>query len=229
MAWLGYSELSRGDVPHTNSDFQLKSNYPARAGFTVCMRIVVGILLLFFCVGAFAQSTDVAHDTATGPGFTVTLPDSVEMDVAPTSDLNLGLNLVENTHGREWEKLPPRYIGITTQWNSDSNSLDDVVRRMIADLPGLVPHELVGGDGVINLSSMFPAKLADLPARRLVVEFKNRQKKPSVRQIIVALRVRPDASPVVYIASLTTTKTEFPQDLNLFVKLLAGFKLTPIQ
>jgi hypothetical protein len=91
-----------------------------------------------------------------------------------------------------------------------------------------VPAELVGGDGVISLSSTFPAKLADLPARRLVVEFKNKQKKPSVRQIIVALRTRSDASPLLYIATLTTTKADFSQDLNLFVKLLAGFKLTPI-
>jgi hypothetical protein len=194
------------------------------------MRIAVVILLLFFCLGAFAQTaTDVAHGTATGPGFTLTLPDSMEMDIAPTSDLNLGLNLVENTHGREWEKLPPRFIGIVTRWNSESSSLDEVVQRMITNLPGLVPPEIVGGDGVINLSSMFPAKLADLPARRLVVEFKNKQKKPSVRQIIVALRTRPDASPLLYIASLTTTKADFSQDLNLFVKLLAGFKLTPIQ
>jgi len=214
---------------------QLKSNYLARAGFILCMRIAVLIVSLFFCLGAIAQTsaealhgtaTDVAHGTATGPGFTLTLPDSVEMDIAPTSDLALGLNLAQPTHGREWEKIPPRFIGIATR-NSDSATLDDLVNRMVADLPSLVPQEITS-DGVINLSSMFPAKLGDLPARRLVLEFKNKQKKPSVRQVIVAFRTRPDASPLVYIASLTTTKADFSQDLNLFVKLLAGFKLTPI-
>ncbi len=193
------------------------------------MRIAVGIILLFFCIGAFAQSaTDVARGTASGQGFTLTLPDTVEMDIAPTSDLSLGLNLDENTHGREWEKIPYRYIGFATKWNSDAGSLDEVVNRMISDLPGLVPSQIVGA-GTMSLTSMFPVKLGDLPARRLVVEFKNKQKKLSVSQIVVAYRTRPDASAVVYVASLTTTKADFPQDLNLFVKLLAGFKLTRIE
>ena len=192
------------------------------------MRLVLGFLSCLLSLAAWAQSTDVARGSISGPGFTVTLPESVEMDITPTSDLAFGLNLSETTHGREWEKLPPRFIGISTQWNSDAGSLDELVRRMTADVSGLVPSEMVGGDGLVTLSSIFPARLGDLPARRLVVEFKNRQKKPSVRQIIVAYRSQPDASAVVYLASLTTTKADFPQDLNLFAKFLAGFKLTPI-
>ncbi len=197
------------------------------AGFSVLMRLAVGFLFCLLSLAAFAQSTtDVARGSISGPGFTVTLPDSVEMDIRPTTDLAFGLNLSETTHGREWEKLPPRFIGIATQWNSEAASLDEVVRHMATDPAGLVPAEMIGGDGMITLSSTFPAKLGDLPARRLIVEFKNRQKKPSVRQIVVAYRERPDASAVVYFATLTTTKTDFPQDLNVFVKLLAGFKLT---
>jgi len=192
------------------------------------MRSAVGILLLFLSVGALGQTTDVARGTVSGPGFTITLPDSIEMDVAPTSDLAFGVNLSENTHGHEWDKVPYRYIGISTKWNTDAGSLDELVNGMIADLPRLVPSELVG-DGVLTLASMFPVKLGDLPARRLVLQFKNRQRKSSIRQIVVGYRPRHGASPLVYVATLTTTRDDFQQDLNLFAKLLAGFKLTPTE
>jgi hypothetical protein len=173
-------------------------------------------------------SPDTVRDSVSGPGFTLALPPDIEMDVRPTADLAFGLNLAEVTRGREWDRLPPRYIGITTTWTSDAGSLNDVVESMTADFKSLVPPELVG-DGMLRLDSTFPAKLGDLPARRLVIEFKNRQKKPSLRQIVVAYRARPDASAVVYLVTLTTTRDNFPQDVNLFAKLLAGFKLTPIQ
>lgn len=193
------------------------------------MRIVVGITLLFFCLIALAQTaTDVARGSVSGPGFTIALPDSVEMDIAPTSDLAFGINLSENTHGREWDKIPSRYIGVSTKWNVDANSLDQVVNQMIADLPGLVPSELAG-EGVLNLASTFPVKLGELPAKRLVLQFSNRKKQPSIKQIVVAYRPRRGANPLVYVASLTTTRNDFQQDLNLFAKLLAGFKLTPTE
>jgi hypothetical protein len=192
------------------------------------MRFAVAALFLYLSLCAWAQSpTDVARGSISGLGFTVTLPDAVEMDVAPTTDLAFGLNLTEPTHGREWNRLPPRFIGVATQWNSEAGSLDAEVRRMTADLHNLIPAD--ASDGEVRLSSMFPAKLGDLPARRLVVEFKNRQKKPAVRQIVVAYRSRPDASAIVYIATLTTTRADFPQDLNVFAKVLAGFKLTPVE
>lgn len=191
------------------------------------MRIVVGITLLFFCLGASAQTTDVARGSVSGPGFTITLPESVEVDVAPTSDLAYGINLSDNSHGREWDKAPSRYIGISSRW-TEATSLDQVVSQMIADLPSLVPSELVGG-GVLSLASTFPVKLGDLPARRLVLQFRNRHKQPSIKQIVVAYRPRHDASALLYVASLTTTRDDFQHDLNLFAKLLAGFKLTPTE
>src|SRR5512144_596393 len=199
------------------------------------MKAAVTALFLFLSIVAWAQSApapsspDTARDTVSGPGFTLALPPEVEIDIRPTTDLAFGLNLTEVTRGREWERLPPRYIGFTTRWNSDAGSLNDLVQDMTADLQSLVPTELVGGDGVIRLDSTFPAKLGDLPARRLVIEFKNRQKKPSLRQIVVAYRARPDASAGVYLVTLTTTRTDFQQDVYLFAKLLAGFKLTPLQ
>src|SRR4051794_19702989 len=197
------------------------------------MKVAVAALLLFVSSCASAQSSSVAPaDTArgsvSGPGFTLALPPNVEMDIRPTNDLAFGINLTETTHGREWDRLPPRFIAFATQWTSDAGSLDAVVQRMTSDVQTLIPAELVA-DGMIRLDSTFPAKLGDLPARRLVVDFKGKKNKPSVRQIIVAYRARPDASAVVYIASLTTTRVDFPQDLNLFAKLLAGFKLTPIE
>ena len=198
------------------------------------MKAAVSALFLLLSVAVWAQSAptssspDTARDSVSGPGFTVALPPDVEIDIRPTSDIAFGLNLSEVTHGHEWERLPPRYISFATRWTSDSGSLTELIQNMTADLQSLVPAELIGGDGVIQLAANFPAKLGDLPARRLVIEFKNRQKKPSLRQIVVAYRARPDASAVVYVATLTTTREAFPQDLNLFAKLLAGFKLTPM-
>jgi hypothetical protein len=150
------------------------------------------------------------------------------MDVNPTANIAFGIDLSQPSHGREWNGVPPRYIAFSTLWNSGATSLDDAVREMTSDLSTLVPAE-IAGHGTLRLTSIFPAKLGDLPARRLVVEFTNRQKKPSVRQILVAYRTRKDANAVVYLASLTTTQMDFSHDLSIFAKLLAGFKLTPMQ
>ena len=217
-----------------DTELQLKSNYLASAGFIVPMRFVFTALLSFLSVVTWAQAapvpqtTDVARGSISGPGFTLALPPEVEVDVTPTSDLNFGLNLSEATHGREWDRLPPRFIGFTTEWNSDADSVDEVIRRKTADIAALVPPELAG-EGVVRLASTFAAKLGDLPAKRLVVEFKNRQRKQAIRQIVVAYRAREGASAVVYVATLTTTRDDFQADLNLFAKLLAGFKLTPFE
>ncbi len=195
---------------------------------------LTAILFLFLCSAVWAQSSadsisrDTVHGSISGPGFTVTLPPDVEMDVAPNADLAYGLNLAEKTHGREWERLPFRYIGFSTQWHVEADSLNELVYKMTSNLESLVPYELAS-EGSVVLSTTFPATLGDLPARRLVLEFKNKQKKPSVRQIVVGFRSRKDADPVVYLAILNTTRVDFPQDVNLFAKLLAGFKITPIQ
>jgi hypothetical protein len=198
------------------------------------MRFVITALFLFLCLFTWVQAapaqqaTDIARGSISGPGFTLTLPPGVEFDITPTSDLNFGLNLTEPTHGREWDRLPTRFISFTTEWNSDADSVDEAVRRKTSDLASLVPSELVG-DGMLRLASTFPVKLGDLPAKRLVVEFKNRQKKLAIRQIVVGYRAREGANAVLYIATLTTTRDDFQADLNLFAKLLAGFKLTPFE
>jgi hypothetical protein len=195
------------------------------------MKAVTALLILCFSLFLAAQEpqhSDVARGTATGLGFTLELPPNVEMDITPRIDLALGLNLSETTHGKEWDGLPFRYIGIEARWNNESASVDEVIRKMTVDLNDLVPSELVG-DGVIRLASVFPAKLGELPAKRLVVEFKNRQKKPAIRQIVVGYRTRPGASAIVYLATLTTTRDNFPRDVDIFAKLLAGFKLTPVE
>src|SRR3954471_2494041 len=113
------------------------------------MRFAVAALFLSLCLCALAQSpTDVARGSISGLGFTVTLPDAIEMDIAPTTDLAFGLNLAETTHGREWNRLPPRFIGVATQWNSEAGSLDAVVQRMTSNLQNLIPPEMAS-DGEI--------------------------------------------------------------------------------
>jgi hypothetical protein len=72
-------------------------------------------------------------------------------------------------------------------------------------------------------------KLGDLPAKRMILQFKNLEKQPSVRQVIVAYRERPGATGVVYVMSLTTTRADFQQDLGMFSRLLSSFKVTAVE
>ena len=57
------------------------------------MRFAVTALFLLLSICASAQSSssapvaDTARDTVSGPGFTLTLPPNVEMDIRPTNDL----------------------------------------------------------------------------------------------------------------------------------------------
>ncbi len=192
------------------------------------MRFTVILAIIFLSVCAAAQGTpDVARDTVKGPGYIVKLPADVEVDLSPNTELTFGINLDQPTHGHEWTRVPFRFIGFSTRWDT-ADSLDAVVRRMTDNVLSLVPTEITGA-GEVRVASTFAARLGELPAKRLVVEFTNSKRKPSIRQIVVAYRARGDASPMVYIAALTTTRADFDHDLSLFAKLLAGFKLTPVE
>jgi hypothetical protein len=196
------------------------------------MRIAVSALILFFSVIASAQNApQYASDLVKGPGFTISLPPGVVVNLAPTDETahGFGLDLLRSGQQHDWDRQPLRYIAFNTRWDAgDLPSLAAVVSSMTQDLSTLVPQELHGA-GTIRLVSTFPAKLGDLPAKRLIVEFTNAEKKPSIRQIVVAYRVRPDASGMVYVASLTTTRVSFEQDVEIFAKMLAGFKLTAVE
>lgn len=192
-------------------------------------RVVTAFLFFIFCCLAFGQtSTQYAKGTAKGAGYEVTLPADVVANMAPSEETSHGfaIDLLRAGDEHEWERTPLRYIAFTTKWDAgDLPSLDAVVESMTRELNQLMPVD-VQGPGEIRVVSTFPAKLGDLPAKRLVLEFTNSGKKPAIKQIVVAYRSRHDAAGMIYVASLTTTRLNFQQDVTLFAKVLAGFKLT---
>ncbi len=192
-------------------------------------RVVAAFLFLVFAGLAFAQSSPLyARGTVKGSGYEVTLPADVVANVSPSEETSHGfaIDLLRAGDEHEWERTPLRYIAFTTKWDAgDLPSLDAVVDSMTRELNQLMPGD-VQGSGEIRVVSTFPAKLGDLPAKRLVLEFTNSGKKPAIKQIVVAYRVRHDAAGMIYVASLTTTRLNFQQDVTLFAKVLAGFKLT---
>jgi len=190
-------------------------------------------LALLSIASATGQSIPTVKDgQVTGAGFTITLPADITVDPGATN---------ETTHGF-FVELPPRssnapvrregrdsgyrYIAFDTKWDiGDMPSLDKVVDNLTSNILDRMPPEIVG-DGPVMLEANLPARLGTLPARRLVIKYRNSQKKPAIRQVIVGYRVRKDAGAIIYFLTLNTTQQNFQEDIGLFSKILAGFKLT---
>jgi hypothetical protein len=192
--------------------------------------VVSAFLVLVICTFASGQSSPYARDLVKGTGYTIALPPDVIVNLAPTEETShgFGLDLIRPGDEHAWNRVPMRYIAFNTRWDAgDLPSLESVVDRMVRDPVSLVPDD--ANQGEVRVVSNFPVKLADLPARRIVVEFKNAEKRPAIRQIVVAYRARPEATGLVYVGSLTTTRTDFQQDVGMFARLLAGFKLTSVE
>jgi len=192
-------------------------------------RVVAAFLLLIGSSLLLAQtSTQFAKGTVKGSGYELTLPADMVANVSPSDETSHGfaIDLLRAGDEHDWDRTPLRYIAFNTRWDAgDLPSLDGVVDSMTFELNRLMPVD-VQGPGEIRVVSTFPAKLGDLPAKRLVLEFTNSEKKPAIKQIVVAYRTRHDAAGLIYVASLTTTRLNFQQDVTLFAKVLAGFKLT---
>lgn len=192
------------------------------------MKTAVLALFLLLATLGFAQAPLYAHNVVKGSGYQVTLPADVVANISPNNELGhgFGIDLVRPGSEHPWDGTPTRYIGFKSSWEfGELPSLADVVRSMTSDISTLIPPEVLGR-GEIRLAGTFPTKLGELPATRLVLEFLNVDKKAAVRQIVVGYRKRSDASPIVYLASLTTTRSDFSQDLRLFASVLSGFKVT---
>ena len=184
-------------------------------------------------IAAAAQSIPQVKDgVVSGAGFVLTVPADVKVEVG-TSE--------ESDHGFYIE-LPPRpagsvqlrssrtpsgyrYIAFDTKWDTgDMPSLAAVVDRITSNVLDYIPADLVNA-GEVSVEGNFPARLGSLPARRLVIKYRNTQRKPAVRQEIVAYNARKDASAIVYLLILNTTEQNFQEDVSLFSKIIAGFKL----
>jgi hypothetical protein len=194
--------------------------------------VVSALLFLLLTTFAFAQAPpQYAHDVVKGIGYEVALPADIVVNLSPTEDAAHGfaLDLLRPGDQHEWDRMPLRYIAFNTRWDAgDMPTLDATINGMLRNMASLIPDE-VQNQAPVRLMGKFPTKLGDLPAMRLVLEFTNAAKKPAIKQIVVAYRARRDASAIIYVASLTTTRLDFQQDVNLFAKLLAGFKLTAVE
>ena len=185
--------------------------------------------------GLTAQSVPTIKDgQITGAGFVIAVPADILVETAATP---------ETLHGFYIE-LPPlpkdapivrssptrrsayRYIAFDTKWDvGDLPSLNAVVDRITSNILEYIPSEIVA-PGPVSLDANLPARLGTLPARRLVIKYKNTAKQPAIRQIIVAYNPRKDASAIIYLLTLNTTAQNFQEDVNLFSKILSGFKLS---
>ncbi|MGZ5178745.1 MAG: hypothetical protein ACXWCW_31880 [Burkholderiales bacterium] len=185
---------------------------------------------------SLAQSVPTVKDnTVTGTGFVITAPVNLLIETAATA---------ETLHGF-YIDLPPqavdketslrrtaarsssyRYIAFDTLWDvGDMPSLNAVVESITSNILDHVPADLVA-PGPVMLDANLPVRLGTLPARRLVIKYRNTAKQPAVRQVIVAYNARKDAAAVVYLLTLNTTQQDFQEDVNVFSKILSGFKLT---
>lgn len=196
----------------------------------------VAVIALLACIVANAQSVPQFKDgKVTGPGFVVMVPNDLPVEVAATPEtLNgfyIGLPPRSAPAGtatlRQTAAHPAsyRYIAFEAKWDTgDMPSLGAVVDSITSNLIDSIPANLVNA-GDVSLEGNFPARLGTLPARRVVLKYKNTERKPAVRQIVVAYNARKDASAIVYFFVLNTTEENFLEDLSLFSKVLAGFKL----
>jgi len=183
----------------------------------------------------FAQSVpQVADGKITGAGFTLTVSQDLMVQPGVTDEavhgfyIDLARRASPGSVQLRSARMPSsyRYIAFDTKWDTgDMPSLDSVVNAIIDDPLDHIPPEIVA-PGNVALDSNLPTRVGGLPARRLVLKYKNTEKHKAIRHVVVAYNARPDASAVVYIIVLNTTEDNFQEDVSVFSKLLAGFKLT---
>jgi hypothetical protein len=199
------------------------------------LRILKFLLLVLFALlipwSAAAQSVQEKDGKVTGPGFVITLPPGIAVDLAtasPESEHGFFLALPLTSSDAPVPSTPTRtyrYIAFQTRWDlSDLPSLDAVVQAITSNIVAYVPSDIVNY-GDILLAGNFPARLGTLPARRLILKFKNNQHKLAIRQMIIAYNARKDAGAIVYFLVLNTTDQSFDDDIDIFGKILAGFKV----
>lgn len=165
-----------------------------------------------------------------GAGFEIAIPAGVRVTIGATPESEHGFFLelppdADDRHAATTH-TPYRYIAFDTKWDvGDMPSLQAVVDSITSHILDYIPADLVA-DGELSLDGNIGTRLSTIPARRLVVKYKNTAKQHAVRQILIAYNARKDADAVVYTFILNTTEENFQEDVSLFSKLLAGFKLT---
>lgn len=187
------------------------------------------------CAGAMAQSApQISDGKITGNGFTMTMPQDVKAQPGATEESEHGF-YIDLTHKAgpgtvtlRSSKMASsyRYIAFDTRWDiGDMPSLDSVITEIVDHTLDHIPPEIVA-PGPVLLDSNLPMRVGGLPARRLVIKYKNTEKQRAIRHVVIAYNARQDASAIVYLIVLNTTEENFQEDVSVFSKILAGFKLT---
>ena len=187
------------------------------------------------CAIAAAQSVpQVSDGKVTGSGFTMTVPQDLKLQSGATDESEHGF-FIDLAHISSPGTVTLRsariatsyrYIAFDTRWDiGDMPSLDSVVAEIVDHTLDHIPPEIVA-PGPIILDSNLPMRLGGLPARRLVIKYKNTEKQKAIRHVVIAYNARKDASAIVYFIVLNTTEEDFQEDVSVFSKLLAGFKLS---
>lgn len=203
----------------------------------ICKLFALTSLALCFLPPARAQSAPAVKDgQVSGAGFTFILPADLlakpgysdetlhgfYIPLAPT----VGEKETATLRRSSGHPFNYRYIAFDTRWDiGDMPSLDAVVQSITSNILDNIPPEIVAPGDVV-LDANLPVRLGTLPARRLVIKYRNTAKQQAIRQVIVAYYARKDASAIVYLLTLNTTEQNFREDVNVFSKVLAGFKLT---
>jgi hypothetical protein len=194
-------------------------------------RSLLAAVTLMLAGACCAQTApQVADNKVIGAGFTVTIPPGFIALPAATAETAHGfyidLNPADHNLTARSPKLSPRFIAFDTKWDDgDMPSLDAAVQNVLMNLSVYVPADVRSSDDA-TLDGNLPARLGGLPARRLIIKFRNSSRKPAVRQILVAYKARKEATAIVYFLILNTTEQDFNDDVVIFSKLLAGFTVT---
>jgi len=205
------------------------------------MKLLIAVIfVVLVCSAAQPQSVpQLADGKITGTGFVITVPPDTSVEIGANSESEHGFYIELPTHAPSPDSpalrrstattehiSSHRYIAFDTKWDiGDMPSLQAVVDNIASNLLDNIPPRIVGS-GDVTLDANLPVRLGTLPARRLVIKYRDSEKKPAIRQVIVAYNARKDASAIVYLLVLNTTQQNFQEDVTVFSKVLAGFKLT---
>lgn len=111
---------------------------------------------------------------------------------------------------------------------NELGSLERVVSDQLERVQAAAFEEARKGTQV-RVAQTLPARLDTLPARRAILDFVNARKVPCVKQVVVAYRPQKDATGIIYVLQLNTTRERFESDVEGFGKVLAAFKIAGVK
>ncbi len=199
------------------------------------------LAMLAFCSARWPAIADAADPASSGVyenhqyGYSVALPPGAVADPYPDAVSNQGfvIGLTDAASGANGTPRNPVDLSrsVVVQAIYDLNelgSLERVVNDQLETVQAAALEEARKGTQV-RVAQTLPARLDTLPARRAILDFVNARKLPCVKQVVVAYRPQKDATGIIYVLQLNTTRERFESDVEEFGKVLAGFKITAVK